>query len=92
MCSTEDADAVPQRGPGSRGEHSGNNIIFVKKAVILGRFSLFCRAHSHKLEISLRGLNNLYTYTPLTFDLTSDQEQLPKKLSQEEKGKKGDGM
>jgi len=40
------------------------------------QFSLFCIAQYHKLHIFLRGLYNLTHTTSLTFDLTSDQEQL----------------
>jgi len=36
----------------------------------------------------LRGLYNLYTETSLTFDLTSDQEQLPSNRKNPFRGKK----
>jgi len=52
------------------------------------QFSLFCIAHSHKLQISLRGLYNLCTQTSLTFDFTLDQEQLPNIPFTGKKGKK----
>jgi len=49
-----------------------------QKTYLFTQFSLFCIAQYHKLQICLRGLYSLYTETSLTFDLTSDQEQLPR--------------
>lgn len=42
------------------------------------QFSLFYTGQHHKLQISLKGLYNVYTYDALSQDLTSDEEKLPK--------------